>query len=163
METAARKIHLRFDLKTIAPQDTSVPAIVEIISEHCPFKPDAAYVELVPNEPGHIHDWAAKAASYIAGEGRHLSVSRLASIVSFFCKPLEELLREAKREHRHCDDSWYCCGKCTHPDHGSCGDVEEGDVEYPLDSHDGEAARVSGVCNCGADAWNKRVDEVLNG
>jgi hypothetical protein len=69
---------------------------------------------------------------------------------------LEALLRESKREHYHCDDSWYCCGKCRHPDHVLL------DPEDYLDSHGGEAARVGGVCNCGADAWNKRVDDLLN-
>ena len=30
---------------------------------------------------------------------------------------LLELLKESKRDHDHCDDSWYCCGACRHPDH----------------------------------------------
>lgn len=59
------------------------------------------------------------------------------------------ILEEAKREHYHCDDAWYCCGACTHEDHG------------PLSSHEGEARRTEGVCNCGAEAWNKKIDEVL--
>jgi hypothetical protein len=61
------------------------------------------------------------------------------------------LLAESVREHYHCEDSWFCCGKCTHPDH---------DGEYPH-THDGEAARVEGVCNCRADAWNAKVEAAL--
>jgi hypothetical protein len=64
---------------------------------------------------------------------------------------LRALLADSRREHYHCDDSWYCCGKCDHPDH---------DGEFPS-SHDGEARRTAGVCNCGADAWNARVDAAL--
>lgn len=64
---------------------------------------------------------------------------------------LVALLRESKREHYHCDDSWYCCGACTHPDHCDMG----------VCSHEGESARVQGVCNCGADTWNARVDVAL--
>ena len=43
-ETAARVIMLRYDLKRIAPQDTSVYGLAEIIREHCPVKPDMAYM-----------------------------------------------------------------------------------------------------------------------
>src|SRR2546430_2375640 len=81
---------------------------------------------------------------------------RIAAIVATFAEPLMALLQESKREHYHCDDSWYCCGKCTHQDHV----LHEG--EY-LSSHGGEAARTSGACNCGADKWNARVDAVLAG
>ena len=61
------------------------------------------------------------------------------------------LLAESIREHYHCDDSWYCCGKCDAADHG-------GGLPH---THDGEAARVEGVCNCGADAWNAKVEAAL--
>lgn len=54
---------------------------------------------------------------------------------------LEALLRESKREHLHCDDSYYCCNKCDSPDH------------YEPSPHE--------PCTCGADEWNKRVDEAL--
>ena len=50
------------------------------------------------------------------------------------------LLKESKREHTHCDDSWYCCGACRHPDHTL---VEIGD------------------CTCGAAEWNAKVDKAL--
>lgn len=64
---------------------------------------------------------------------------------------LASLLVESKREHLHVDDdSWYCCGKCQHPDHGLDGEW--------LCTH---RSRNAGVCNCGADRWNQRVDEVV--
>jgi hypothetical protein len=50
-EAVARRIILLFDLKAFAPQDTSIPALVSIIEEHCPFKPDVAYEEVVAKEP----------------------------------------------------------------------------------------------------------------
>lgn len=71
-----------------------------------------------------------------------------------YVESLKALLRESKREHTHCDDSWYCCGRCQHPDHI----LNENEF---LDSHTDEGARTSGVCNCAADAWNIRVDEAL--
>jgi hypothetical protein len=64
-------------------------------------------------------------------------------------KQLVSLLRESRQQHYHCSDSWFCCGACTCEDHGE------------LDSHGGEADRTGGVCNCGASAWNARVDEAL--
>lgn len=50
------------------------------------------------------------------------------------------LLREAKREHRYCEDSWYSCPK----DSDGCCDESQGDR-----------------CNCGADEWNARIDAAL--
>lgn len=60
---------------------------------------------------------------------------------------LVALLRESKREHHHCGDSWYCCPLCLHEDHGRRG-MRQDD---------------NGTCNCGASAWNARVDEALKG
>lgn len=111
-----------------------------------------------------VNDWATKAAARIAEEyapydGKRTlkpHEDRIAAIVATLAEPLMQLARDARRGHYHCDDSWYCCGKCTHPDHS------DGDEDY-LVSHDGEAKREEGVCNCGADAWNTRVDQVLAG
>ena len=58
------------------------------------------------------------------------------------------LLKESKREHEHCDDSWYCCRACRHSDHGLV---------------DGEVLRVPPDCTCGASEWNAKVDDVLKG
>lgn len=65
---------------------------------------------------------------------------------------LVSLLRESKRKHYHCDDSWFCCGKCDSPDHPG-----------GLYSHEGGSGpdRTRGVCNCGADTWNARVAAAL--
>jgi hypothetical protein len=64
---------------------------------------------------------------------------------------LESLIHESKREHYHCDDSWYCCGQCVHADHF----LDKGEV---LGKHDCRPTE----CNCGADAWNARVDALLS-
>ena len=54
------------------------------------------------------------------------------------------MLLESKRFHDHCDDSWYCCDACTHPDHSEgVGHKEK-------------------ICNCGASRWNLRVDRALS-
>lgn len=103
-----------------------------------------------------INDWTAKAARRICDEPGRKNAERIAAIIAVHAEPLVALLREARRPHYHCDDSWYCCGRCQHPDHTWT------DHEY-LSSHDGEAAREAGVCNCGADAWNARIDKVLGG
>lgn len=124
-------------------------------------------------EPGHVVDWATKAAERIDDEYRLPSlgssrthrptISRLAAIIATFAAPLLTLLQESRRSHYHCDDSWYCCGACTH----KCDAVEED----PGHEHDENCCveslvvghRVQGVCNCGADAWNARVEAVLQG
>lgn len=54
---------------------------------------------------------------------------------------LRQLLLESKQDHYHCEDSWYCCRKCEHPDHGPFS--------------------LKGVCDCGADHWNNKVDAAL--
>ena len=64
------------------------------------------------------------------------------------------LLKDAKREHSHCEDVWYCCRACRHPDHM----LHEGE-------HIGSSLTVDlfkpGVCTCGAAEWNAKVDAAL--
>lgn len=138
-----------------------------------------------------IDDWAAKVAQRIVTEvdasgdslfkwvsdgGGHLDYmgvkdvrrlgERIAAIIETHAKPLLTLVRESRRSHYHCGDSWYCCGRCIHPDHSSRECFREGhehDITCYQDSHDGEAARKQGICNCGADAWNARVDAAVSG
>ena len=107
---------------------------------------------------GTVQDWATRCARKIWDEvdNKDVTVPHLAAIITVFAEPLLQLL--APREHYHCNDSWYCCGKCVNPDHGS-GFLDD---EWPLDSHDGESARISGVCNCGADEWNKKLEKALD-
>ena len=64
------------------------------------------------------------------------------------------LLAESKREHDHCDDSWYCCGACRHPDHM----LVDGEhvVMIPIGV---ELGVEPGTCTCGASEWNAKVDE----
>jgi len=47
---------------------------------------------------------------------------------------------KAKRGHDYCEDSWYSCPKAE----DGCGNDAEGDE-----------------CNCGAEQWNARLDEVI--
>ena len=61
-------------------------------------------------------------------------------------------LLESKREHLHCDDSWYCCGACRHSDHGLVDGESIGEGWH----RDG-----GGKCTCGASEWNSRVDAEL--
>ncbi len=109
-----------------------------------------------------IKDWASDAAEHISLEfllrmghlKREEATDRIAAIIATFAKPLIDLVEAFRREHYHCDDSWYCCGKCMHSDH-----FPTHEEDYPS-SHDG---RVSGKCDCGADAWNARVDAAMAG
>jgi len=109
-----------------------------------------------------IKDWAAKAASRIAEEwpnNRRLdrpSEAHIAAIIETFAKPLLDLVRESKREHHHSPDGdirdGTCCPQCC------CElwpDDPEGDFEPSPNSDK--------PCDCGADAWNARVDAALNG
>lgn len=50
-------------------------------------------------------------------------------------------LESLKRQHRYCDDSWYSCP--MHPD--GCANADE-----PYE------------CNCGADKYNAKIDEIIN-
>ena len=112
--------------------------VARIIAKHCPFKPDTAYVEVVNQEPGHVYDWAARAAERIAASERKSSVHRLAAVITLFVEPLTKLLWESKREHTDVGD-FTICGR---------GEAEGNYDDLP--------------CTCGADEWNKKVDEVLS-
>lgn len=54
---------------------------------------------------------------------------------------LHHLVQDSRRLHRDCDDSWYSCPKA----YGGCDDPRAGTE-----------------CNCGADAWNERIDKALD-
>lgn len=91
-----------------------------------------------------IHDWATNCAARIKAEPRSASVDRIAAIIATFAEPLMKALREAKIEHHHSDDSFYCCPKCDHFQNGE-----------PLDD--------DSPCDCGAEAHNARIDAALAG
>lgn len=109
-----------------------------------------------------VRDWAAFAADALVAEfGGRVRRERIAAVLAVHLEPLEALLRESIRQHHHEeDDNFYCCGKCA------CGctfqheeDYEHGSECYPADY----PQRPTGVCNCGADAWNERVRAALAG
>ena len=114
-----------------------------------------------------IHDWASKAAQKIVDDlpprrGEQPRVERIAAIIATFAEPLLKLLAESRRAHHHEeDDSWYCCGACAH----ECDAVEED----PGHEHDDSCCvetrrgREQGICDCGASAWNTKVDAALAG
>ena len=53
-------------------------------------------------------------------------------------RELANKLRESRIEHYYCEDTWYNCPAYT----------EEDEV-------------VDGECDCGADKWNAKIDELL--
>ena len=53
-------------------------------------------------------------------------------------RELVDKLRESRIEHYYCEDTWYNCPAYT----------EEDEV-------------VDGECDCGADKWNMKIDELL--
>ena len=67
------------------------------------------------------------------------------------------LLKESKREHHHCDDVWYCCRACRHPDHML---VEGEHIGDGIIEKTGRSFKL-GVCECGADEWNAKVDAAM--
>lgn len=105
-----------------------------------------------------IDDWTMKAARQI-----HLlfdlnqiapqdtSVPRLAAVIATHAEMLMSLLRESRREHHHCDDTWYCCKKCSHDCFGELPSAYGRKGEIVLGA----------LCTCGADEWNARVDAAL--
>ena len=65
------------------------------------------------------------------------------------CGGLVALLKESKREHEHCDDCWYCCRACRHPEHQLVDGEHLGAGYVRVDP---------GECTCGAAEWNAKVD-----
>lgn len=130
--------------------------VAGIVAKHCPFEPDALYMKVVPQAPGHVYDWAAKCGAYLHAEGVRLSSHRIAAVVAHFAEPLVKLLREAKREHHHVADGdirdGTCCPQCCCQ---SWPDDPESDFE-PTPNGDEP-------CTCGADKWNAKIDAVLQG
>ena len=114
-------------------------------------------------EPGHVYDWASKAAERIDDEYPHArrqdrpTVARIAAIIATYADPLIRLLMEAKKAHDHVADGdvrdGTCCPQCCCE---SWPDDPEGDFE-PTPNRPDEP------CACGADAWNARIDAALAG
>lgn len=112
-----------------------------------------------------VNDWAAKAAQRILVEyeskspyDKRDSEAHVAAIIATFAEPLVAMLRESHREHYHSNDSWYCCGQCTH----EC-DNEEMDHEHDESCCVGSNSQRPEKCNCGVSAWNAKIDKVLGG
>jgi hypothetical protein len=64
-----------------------------------------------------------------------------ASQIKDVARRMAGVLEASKTPHYHCDDSWFCCRMCEHPDHGG--------------------SWAAGDCTCGAEAHNARIDEIL--
>lgn len=64
-------------------EDSSPGTIAEAIREHCPFKPNVAYMPVIRTEPGHVYDWAAQAAEYLSGDNDK-SVEHVAAVITTF-------------------------------------------------------------------------------
>ena len=92
-------------------------------------------------KPGHVYDWATKAAECVDPKA---SVSRIAAIIALHAEPLVALLREARRSH----DKGYNEESCDYP---------------PCPKSDECEANDNMACTCSADAWNARIDAVLAG
>lgn len=105
----------------------------------------------IVRETGHVWDWAARCGAYLHAEGMRIPSHRIAAVVAFFAEPLVKLLREAKQVHDHVNDG-VCCPRCCCQ---SWPDDPEGDFE-PTPNGDEP-------CTCGADAWNAKIDAVLQG
>jgi len=106
-------------------------------------------------QAGSIDDWAAKAADKIWSEididDREIpSHERIAAIIALHAEPLVRLLRESRRGH-----------------HSMCDASQKWRVDHTyraqnVDEIDGWRPLPLGSCTCGADAWNARIDKVLN-
>lgn len=107
-----------------------------------------------------IDDWAAKVAQRIAeepdyhkhGQSPQQGVtrsaqweSRIAAIIATSAEPLIQIVRDAKREHTFAIDASKAPGR----------DMIVAGCAKKFFPHE--------PCTCGADAWNARVDAVLDG
>ena len=105
-----------------------------------------------------VNDWAAKAARRILDDlpplrprgstttksERYPTEERIAAIIATFAEPLTQLLQKAKREHRVEEDPMDDC-------------------PMRMTEELNERLHRKHECDCGADAWNKKIDDVLNG
>lgn len=110
--------------------------IVPVMRRFSPFKEGVAYIEVMHVEPDNISDWATKAAEYLAGERKaniNWGVAHVAAVIATFAQPLVEALNAAKRGHE-----------------------VEGEVHACMAHH-------YLPCTCGADEWNAKIDNALNG
>ena len=96
-----------------------------------------------------VNDWAAKCAREIRDELplrlKTPSEERIAAMIIVYLNPILEVLRDARREHRH-DEEGQCCAQCKCNSGGS----EEQEPNHP-----------NFPCDCGADDLNNRIDKVL--
>jgi hypothetical protein len=110
-------------------------------------------------------DWAARAARRVLDEYQHrptqARVDHCAAIIATFAEPLVALLRESRREHYHHNENdvhmpMLCCPRCTCNSWNAVAEAQDSgelDAEHEPNSDE--------PCTCGADEWNRRVDEVL--
>lgn len=143
IDTAIRRICIAVnDMGPRALEQEREAVFAKIIESACPFERNATYVKVVPTKPGHVHDWASKAAEYICGEGKQRP-DRVAAVIAHFAEPLVALLRASTRAH-----------------HG--GYQDENSDESPCPKYNDEF-NDDEKCTCGADEWNAKIDAVLDG
>jgi len=74
-----------------------------------------------------------------------------------FLVEVRTFIAGTRQEHRHCDDSWYCCRACRCEDHGLAPGEHLGrghdNIRGPLHG--------DGICTCGADTHNTAVVALL--
>jgi hypothetical protein len=115
----------------------------ETCGEVCQLLQDAGYEHAIHDDLVDMHGIALRAAP----SSRRKVPASYRPVLAKLARDLER----TRRTHSHCDDSWYCCGMCTHPDHSS------GPEDYPASHRN----RTSGRCDCGAASWNETLERLL--
>ena len=112
-----------------------------------------------------VNDWASRAASRIDDEyitAKHRpSLERVAAIIATFAGSILNLLNESRKTHHHDPVDNYehdrdCCPRCTCDSWDAVARAQDGgemDAEHEPNSDK--------PCDCGADEWNKKIDEAL--
>ena len=100
-----------FDISLVDHDDPEI--VATIIRQHCPFRPDVAYMPVIRVAPGHVQDWASKVAEYLSGN-EQTNTERVAAVIATFAEPLLNAVRASRRDH-----SFECAR--FHPTQCICG------------------------------------------
>jgi len=133
----------------IADNGLAVSTIKEIISKHCPFKPDAAYVEIPASLTPEVN---------YGMETDVRTLQRMAySNYQSYAHMVEKLTHERQRNQERLTRLYDLLLESKRGHEAGYLSASSPCATQETLAEDGA------VCTCGADEWNARVDEAVDG